>query len=104
MSFLAFMALALLGGGRDSQARDVRFLINYGSAVGERIGGYDVAVLDVDAAASTIARRHPGATILGYLSLGEVHSGRDYFAEVKAAGLPAAAQPELAGRTVHRSA
>jgi polysaccharide biosynthesis protein PelA len=86
VSFLAFIALAFLDGGRDSQARDVRFLINYGSAVGERIAGYDVAVLDVDAAASTIAKRHPGATILGYLSLGEVHSGRDYFAEVKAAG------------------
>jgi uncharacterized protein (TIGR01370 family) len=87
VSFLAFIALALLGGGRSSQARDVRFLINYGSAVSERIGSYDVAVLDADAATAALARRHPGAIILGYLSLGEVHSGRDYFAEVKADGL-----------------
>ena len=87
MGFLAFIALALIGGVRHSQARDVKFLINYGSAVGERISRYDVAVLDVDAAAPAIARRHSGAVVLGYLSLGEVHSGRDYFAEVKAAGL-----------------
>jgi polysaccharide biosynthesis protein PelA len=82
VTFLAFIALACLGGGRGSQARDnVKFLINYGTTVGDRIGKYDVVVLEADVAASTIAKRHPDGVILGYLSLGEVHSGRDYFAE-----------------------
>ena len=88
VTFLAFIAFVFLGEGRDSQARGhVKFLINYGATVGERIGSYDVAVLEKDVAVSAIAGLHPHAIILGYLSLGEVHSGRDYFAEVEAEGL-----------------
>jgi uncharacterized protein (TIGR01370 family) len=88
VTFLAFIALGLLGGTRDSQARGhVRFLINYGADVGEQIGNYDVAVLDPSIPAAAIARRNPHAILLGYLSLGEVHSGRDYFADVEAEGL-----------------
>ncbi len=84
---LAFVALGLLGGARSSLAHGhTRFLINYGADVGEEIGNYDVVVLDPDAPAASSAKRHPGTIVLGYLSLGEVHGGRGYVAELQANG------------------
>jgi uncharacterized protein (TIGR01370 family) len=85
---LSVLALGCVATPPDSQARsNVKFLINYGAAIPEWVGRYDVAVLDSEVAASTVAKRHQRSIILGYLSLGEVHSGRDYMGEVKAEGL-----------------
>jgi len=87
LSFLAFISLAFAGGASHSQAGDhVRFLINYGGDLGDRTAAYDVVVLDPDTTALASARRRPSTILLGYLSLGEVHSGRDYFPQVQAEG------------------
>jgi uncharacterized protein (TIGR01370 family) len=87
ISSLASLALLMIARSPESVARNrASFLINYGAEIGASIGHYDIAVLDADIAASAIAVRRPGATILGYLSLGEVHSGRRYYADVKAEG------------------
>src|SRR5690349_13952681 len=79
-TLLAFTALAIPRLQHNSEAREqVRFLIDYDSAVDRRVGHYDVAVLDSNVADQVISARRPGAIFLGYLSLGEIHSGRDYF-------------------------
>jgi polysaccharide biosynthesis protein PelA len=86
VTLLAFAGLAGRGIQQSSQARGhASFLINYSSTI-DHIGKYDIAVLDANAARSVVAARRPGATVLGYLSLGEVHAGRDYFADVAAEG------------------
>jgi polysaccharide biosynthesis protein PelA len=87
VTLLAFTTLVIPRLLRDSEAREqARFLIDYSSAVDRRVGHFDIAVLDVNVAGSIIAARRPGAVFLGYLSLGEVHSGRDYFADAAAEG------------------
>ena len=70
-----------------------RFVIYYGRADDAVLAGYDLVVLDADVDAALLARRAPGATFLGYVSLGEIHAGRDYFAEAQAAGILIGPQP-----------
>jgi polysaccharide biosynthesis protein PelA len=87
VTLLAFTALAIPRLHRDSQAREqVRFLIDYSSTVDRRVDHYDIAVLDANVAHPIISARRPGAIFLGYLSLGEIHSGRDYFSNAAAEG------------------
>lgn len=70
-----------------------RFVVYYGRADDAVLAGYDLVVLDADVDAALLARRAPGATFLGYVSLGEIHAGRDYFAQAQAAGVLIGRQP-----------
>ena len=67
--------------------RDPRLLVYYGSAGQAAIAHYDIAVLDSAIAADLQASCAPGGLLLGYLSLGEVHGGRDYAPALQREGL-----------------
>lgn len=82
--------LGILGGsGRAwaSTAPQCRFVVYYGLDAEAPIAEFDLAVLEADAPAGLLARRRPGARLLGYVSMGEVHTGRAYHADIRAAGL-----------------
>ena len=64
-----------------------RLLVYYGSTGQATIAQYDIAVLDSAIEADLAASRAPGGLLLGYLSLGEVHGGRDYAAALDREGL-----------------
>ena len=72
-----------------SATRNGGFLVYYGKDQRQVTSGFDVAVLDSDIDALP---GHPGMW-LGYLSLGEIHRGRGYFAEVDREGLLFEANP-----------
>ena len=91
------MLAAVTGAGRSAQARGAaphrRFVVYYGRAGHDAIRDYDLAVLDSEVEAEIPSHRSPGGTLLGYLSLGEIHHGRDCFAEVDREGLLLEANP-----------
>src|SRR3712207_2322738 len=62
-------------------ASEARLLVYYGQAAQDAIRRYDFAVLDSDINAEIEHLRKPGSVLLGYLSLGEVHSSRSYASE-----------------------
>jgi polysaccharide biosynthesis protein PelA len=74
-------------------AAPTRFLIDYGAVTHGEIAGYDVVVLDPDIAALAVPRRRPGMKVLGYLSLGEIHSGRRYTTVVQGNGMVLGSNP-----------
>lgn len=82
---LGFLAGA--GRARAASSRDCRFVVYYGQDPEAPIGDFDLAVLEAEAPAGLLARRGRGARLLGYVSIGEVHAGRAYRADVQAAGL-----------------
>lgn len=73
--------------------RDPRFLVCYSRDDLAAIQHYDLAVLDSDIDADLSGRRNPGAILLGYLSLGELHRGRGYFPDVSRDGVLFDANP-----------
>lgn len=73
--------------------RDPRFLVCYSRDDLAGIQHYDLAVLDSDIDADLSGRRNPGAILLGYLSLGELHRGRRYFPDVSRDGVLFDANP-----------
>ncbi|MBP0465234.1 endo alpha-1,4 polygalactosaminidase [Roseomonas sp. PWR1] len=88
------LAAAILGAGavggfaaRACPGVECRFLVYYGRDEAAPIGDYDLVVLDAEAPAALLARRAPGARMLGYVSMGEVHASRAYFAEAEAGGI-----------------
>jgi uncharacterized protein (TIGR01370 family) len=77
--------------------RPRRFVVYYGREADAALGGYDVAVLDAEADEALLARRAPGATFLGYISIGEIHESRPYFHEAMEAGLLLDPHPSWSG-------
>ncbi len=80
----------ILAGARSARASaepQCRFVVYYGLDAEAPIGEFDIAVLEAEAPAGLLARRGRGARLLGYVSMGEVHAGRAYHADVRAAGL-----------------
>lgn len=76
---------------------DAPFAVYYGQEETPALRAFRLAVLDAEAADSLLALRGPGARLLGYASLGEVHRDRPYFAAAQADGLligPNPAWPE----------
>ena len=71
--------------GMSRPARSGEFLVYYGKDQREQVARFDIAVLDSDFGVLPPHRR--AGVWLGYLSLGEVHRGRDYFADVEREGL-----------------
>src|SRR5215204_4200394 len=75
-------ALGILGGmperafGEGIRSKWDPFLIYYGHQGNPAIAGYNLMVLDPDAAPTILARHASTATCLGYLSVAEVHSDR----------------------------
>ncbi|MDB5317159.1 MAG: hypothetical protein JWO24_3003 [Rhodospirillales bacterium] len=75
------------------------FVVYYGQEDTPALGAFRLAVLDAEADDALLARRGPGAKLLGYASLGEVHRDRRYFAAAERDGLllgPNPAWPEAA--------
>jgi uncharacterized protein (TIGR01370 family) len=72
-------------------ARNRGFLVYYGKDQRDVIARFDVAVLDSEIERLPLPRR--SGMWLGYLSLGEIHRGREYFAEVERDGLLFEANP-----------
>lgn len=67
------------------------FVVYYGEHAAPAIADYRLAVLD-----GTVERRaldHPNTTCLGYISMGEVASYRDYYANVLEEGILGAVNP-----------
>lgn len=64
-----------------------RFVVYYGTLKDASLFNYQVAVLDSDIDPAIPRGFPPRSLVLGYLSLGEVHSGRGYAAELDRAGL-----------------
>lgn len=77
-------ATRILGSG---QPADLRFLVYYGVADLPAIGRYDLVVLDSRIDKAIVAKYRGTATLLAYLSLGEVHMQRAYASEIAAQGL-----------------
>jgi uncharacterized protein (TIGR01370 family) len=73
--------------GRAPGDSTMRFLVYYGTADDPALEGYDLAVLDAEVDGALLARRRGGAAFLGYLSVGEIHAQRSYFAEAQSQGL-----------------
>ena len=66
---------------------DPRFIVYYGSQDQPALYGYEVVVLDSDIDPAIVHKFGRDALLLGYLSLGEVHMGRAWAAELDRQGL-----------------
>jgi uncharacterized protein (TIGR01370 family) len=64
-----------------------RFVVYYGTVESPALYGNDIAVLDSDIDRAVLARFAPRTLLLGYLSVGEVHKGRSYAAEIDRQGM-----------------
>jgi uncharacterized protein (TIGR01370 family) len=83
----AFLTSASTGTNARAAASDTRLLVYYGRTSQDAIQHYDLAVLDSDINTEIEHLRKPGSVLLGYLSLGEVHSSRSYAPELERDGL-----------------
>lgn len=78
----------------DDPRRDDRWGIDYGPATDPLLArACRLLVLEPHHARPIAPLRGPGATLLGYVSFGEVERGRPYFAELDEAGALGAANP-----------
>jgi polysaccharide biosynthesis protein PelA len=78
-------------GATADQARG--FLIYYGSGYGAITESYSPVVLEDHEGAAALVKRFPSTTFLCYFSVAEVHSGRPYYARLKAAGIVGTPNP-----------
>lgn len=79
------LASAENAAGASRPAHVAEFLVYYGKDEREQVASYHTAVLNSEFGVPPPHRR--AGMWLGYLSLGEVERGRDYFAEVEREGL-----------------
>lgn len=81
------LGAASAAGAQACTPADCRFLVYYGNDEDAAIGDYDLVVLDAEAPGRLLARRAAGARLLGYVSMGEIHASRSYFAQAQSAGI-----------------
>lgn len=67
--------------------RDLRFVVYYGMQDSAALDAYDVVVLDSEIDPAISRRLSALSLAVGYLSLGEVHAGRPWAAELERQGL-----------------
>lgn len=93
LAFIAMlMSLPCLAG------KPAGFAIYYGSGeTADKFKPFDLIVLDSANADLLQALKRDGKTVLAYLSVGEVNSGRDYFRTVKDAGILLKENPNWPG-------
>ncbi|MGN7161224.1 endo alpha-1,4 polygalactosaminidase [Sphingomonas sp. SAFR-052] len=73
----------------------LRWAVDYGAATDPVLArGYQLLVLEPHHARPVAPLRGPGATLLGYVSLGEVEKRRPYFAALERAGALGIANPD----------
>lgn len=73
----------------------LRWAVDYGAATDPVLArGYQLLVLEPHHARPIAPLRGPGATLLGYVSLGEVEKRRPYFAGLESAGALGIANPD----------
>lgn len=74
-------------GARRALAGITTWAVVYGGQVDtSKLKPFGLVVVDADVSHPPVDLKRSGAKILAYLSLGEVHQSRAYFAEVKSAG------------------
>src|ERR1044072_7073967 len=89
MRLAAFTALTvLLFFPNPVQAQQIRWVCYYAnSAPLSTLSKFDLLVFDSDSHPAIAPLKERGKTVVGYLSIGEVNSSRNYFSEVKAQNL-----------------
>lgn len=93
-----WMPLAI--GQEKRRVRDVlgsgisRFVVYYGTQDQPALNGYDIVVLDSDIDPAMVRRIGRTGQALGYLSLGEVHMGRAWAADLQQQGVLLSNHPQ----------